>query len=870
MEEALHKQTYSHKQNHNNNNVNFYKHLIEELPIGYAYIKKLNEPSGHFNFVFLEVNAALEKMFKLNRSKIIGKKIFEIIPSIEKNDLDRFTFYLNSATDNNRKEFENYSKVLNKWYKISLYSPEKNYVIMNLIDISREKEQLLELENSRRRMENIIEGTNVGTWELNMETGETNRNERWAEILGYNLHELFQSEGNTWKDLVHPDDLVVELKRDEQLYNREIEYYDDEYRMKHKNGSWVWIQDRGKVISWTQDGKPLLISGTHSDITKRKQDEEALRDSEEKYRMIFENNPLGIIHYNYEGTIINCNENFSKIIGSARLALIGSDILKLFDKEFNSALIKSLKGKQTIYEGVYSKNESGKDTLMRVIFDPILVDNEIVLGGIGIIEDITERKRLEMALANEKNLLKTTLISVGDGVISTDNKGKIVFMNRAAENLTGWTQREAKGKSFEKIFNAINETTGEKSENIIKKALKKNIPDRSNHTILISKDGTERSIENSTAPILQDNGEIVGMVLAFRDCSEKKKKQEEILYLSYCDQLTGLYNRRFFEEEMIRINEEKNLPITIVMADVNGLKLINDSFGHIYGDALLKKVAEVIKRGCRNVDTVCRLGGDEFVILLRKTDTLQAEHIIKRMNILSSTEKIGAIDVSVSFGYETKYSLEDDIQEIFKNAEDNMYRNKLYESSSIRNKTIDLIMNTLYEKSNREMLHSKRVSKICELIAKNMNFDRDKVNQIKIAGLMHDIGKMGIDEKILNKPGSLNSDEWKEMKRHPEIGYRILSSSNEFSEIAEYVLKHHERWDGNGYPGGFKGEEISLQSRIIAVADAYDAMTSDRPYRKGSSVEEAITELKRCAGVQFDKNITNIFIEHVLKKKKSI
>ncbi len=868
-EEALVEQTYSSRSNGYNADIDFYKNLIEELPIGFAYIKTVYDASGQCNYMFLEVNPSFEKMVNLKRSKIIGRKLSEVIPSIDKNELNRFTFYLNNSSKNDKKEFEHFYKLLNKWFRINIYSPKNNNLILHLTDITKEKEQMAEIEASRRRMENIIEGTNAGTWELNMVTGETNRSERWAEILGYKLNELFTESGDSWKSLVHPDDLVVELKRDEQLYNKEIEYYDDEYRMKHKNGNWIWIQDRGKVISWTEDGKPLLISGTHMDITERKQSEEALRNSEEKYRMIFENNPLGIIHYSMNGTIINCNDNFSKIIGISRQNLIGSNMLKLFDKEFNASFKNSMSGKQTTYEGTYKEMSNEKDTLIRVIFNPILKDNEDVADGIGIIEDITERKMLEIALANEKNLFKTTLISVGDGVISTDNKGNIVFMNKAAEHLTGWPQCKAINKPIGVIFNTINEITREKSD--IKQVLEQvHRLERANHTILISKDGIERSIESSAAPILQDNGEIVGMVLAFSDCSEKKKKQEEILYLSYRDQLTGLYNRRFFEEELLRSDIESNLPITIVMADVNGLKLINDSFGHTYGDALLKKVAEVLKKGCRNTDTISRLGGDEFVIILTKTDTAQAEYIIKRINEHASREKIGAVDVSISFGYETKYIVDNNIQEIFKIAEDNMYRNKLYESSSLRNKTIDIIMNTLYEKSNREMLHSKRVSKICELIAICMNLDKDKVNQIKTAGLMHDIGKMGIDEKILNKPGKLTAEEWKEMMRHPEIGYRILSSSNEFSEIAEYVLKHHERWDGNGYPGGFKGEEISLQSRIIAVADAYDAMTSDRPYRKGTSMDEAIAELNRCAGIQFDSYITNIFINNVLKNKKNV
>ena len=211
--------------------------------------------------------------------------------------------------------------------------------------------------------------------------------------------------------------------------------------------------------------------------------------------------------------------------------------------------------------------------------------------------------------------------------------------------------------------------------------------------------------------------------------------------------------------------------------------------------------------------------------------------------------------------------MDENINDIFKNAEDYMYRHKLYESSSIRNKTIDLIMNTLYEKSKREMLHSKRVSELCEALALRMEFDIYKVNQIKIAGLMHDIGKMGIDENILNKPLKLNDEETKEIKRHPEIGYRILSSSNEFSEIADYVLKHHERWDGNGYPGGFKAAEISIQSRIIAVADAFDAMTSDRPYRKGLSIMDALEELKRCSGKQFDPDIAGIFVNMIIEQQ---
>jgi diguanylate cyclase (GGDEF)-like protein len=348
------------------------------------------------------------------------------------------------------------------------------------------------------------------------------------------------------------------------------------------------------------------------------------------------------------------------------------------------------------------------------------------------------------------------------------------------------------------------------------------------------------------------------------EVSERKRAEQEIRYLSYHDYLTGLHNRRYYEEELGRLDIPANLPITLIMADVNGLKLINDSFGHAMGDELLKKSARLITAAVPEGSIVARLGGDEFIVILPQTDIFQAVEVINSLKAKTSNEKIGAFDISISFGYEIKEMEDQDIQEIYKRAEDDMYRHKLYESASIKNKTIELIMNTLYEKSSREMLHSRRVSEICKSIAIEMKLSKDAVNQIGAAGLMHDIGKMGIDEKILNKKGLLDFEEWQEIQRHPEIGYRILSSSNEFSEMSKYVYEHHERWDGKGYPKKLKREEISIQARIIGVADAYDAMTCDRTYRKGLSQTEAIFELRKNAGTQFDPEVTRVFIEKVL------
>jgi len=302
------------------------------------------------------------------------------------------------------------------------------------------------------------------------------------------------------------------------------------------------------------------------------------------------------------------------------------------------------------------------------------------------------------------------------------------------------------------------------------------------------------------------------------------------------------------------------------MGDVNGLKLINDSFGHQMGDELLKKVAQVLNKGCRADDIIARLGGDEFVIILPKTDAFEAEQIIRRINELTLKEKLVSIDISISFGYETKNNGEEKIQDIFKNAEDRMYKKKLFESPSMRSKTITAIINTLHEKNKREEQHSHRVSSICKNMGKTLGLAEREIQELEIVGLLHDIGKIAIDENILNKPGKLTEAEWNEIKRHPEIGYRILNTVNDMSDMSIYVLHHHERWDGMGYPKGLKGEDIPFVSRIICIADAYDAMTSERSYRGALSGDVVIEELQKNSGIQFDPDLVGVFIEKVLVK----
>jgi diguanylate cyclase (GGDEF)-like protein/PAS domain S-box-containing protein/putative nucleotidyltransferase with HDIG domain len=474
-----------------------------------------------------------------------------------------------------------------------------------------------------------------------------------------------------------------------------------------------------------------------------------------------------------------------------------------------------------------------------------------------ILSDITDRKQIEQDLVESEIKFKSLVMSMDQGLalheIILDKEGKpidyrFLDINESYTRLVGVTREMCIGKTVKEIMPDVEDYW---IKNYGKVAL---TGEPSYYENYFETTGRYYSTYSYSPKKNQ-------FAVLVSDITDRMKRENEINYLNYHDQLTGLYNRRFYEEELKRLDTERNLPLTIAMGDLNGLKLVNDSFGHHIGDELLKKVAEVIKQGCRADDIIARVGGDEFVIIFPNTDASEAEKVITRINNFALTEKVNNIKVSISFGYETKVNKKQNIEDIFKEAEDHMYRHKLYESNSIKSKTIDLIMNTLHENNQRELLHSKRVSEICEAIAKGMNLGTDEVSQIKLAGLMHDIGKIGIDEKVLNSTGKLDEIELKEIKRHPEISYRILSSCNEFSEIAEFVLSHHERWDGNGYPKGLKGEEILQQARIISIADAFDAMTTERTYKDSLSIEEALEEINKCAGTQFDPELAKLFIQ---------
>jgi len=349
--------------------------------------------------------------------------------------------------------------------------------------------------------------------------------------------------------------------------------------------------------------------------------------------------------------------------------------------------------------------------------------------------------------------------------------------------------------------------------------------------------------------------------LLLEEIEVRKASEERIKYKSYHDELTGLYNRAYYNEQLIAFDKDDYLPLSIILADLNGLKITNDTLGHDEGDRLLINVASIISQNCRANDVVARIGGDEFVVVLPNASEEHAKEVCQMIKDACSNAAIDPIKPSVALGSATKNNTDQNLSSLFKIAEDNMYENKMYESEGTQSGILESMKAMLRETTAETSAHSHRMEFMALKMGEVLGLSTQELNALSSLADLHDLGKIAIPEHVLLKEGPLTEEEWEKIKRHPDIGFKIASSSPKLSKIAEGILAHHEHWDGSGYPHGLKGEEIPLLSRIITITDAFDVMTTGRPYKAGVDKKVAIEEIERCSGTQFDPMLVRFFVE---------
>ncbi|MDC7229888.1 MAG: PAS domain S-box protein [Sphaerochaetaceae bacterium] len=472
------------------------------------------------------------------------------------------------------------------------------------------------------------------------------------------------------------------------------------------------------------------------------------------------------------------------------------------------------------------------------------------------LEDIASLRKSEHQFKTifEKAPIGMSLTNLRTGRIQSINQSYLDILGYTREEMLGHTWAEFSHPEDVQMSNQITQKmfSGEEDSFVFDKRF-------------LKKDGSTIWANLSLCVFPEDAFVDRNSLCMTVDITKRKLAEKRILYASTHDALTDLYDRVEFERVISNMSLEGKLPLSVVFADMNRLRIINEAFGREQGNRILKRVATLLRETFPDCPNLFRVGGDEFALLLPGYSAEECEPRLESVAEEVSTFRVmDAVAPSISFGL---YVVEDasfDLNEAVKLAEKHLATQKLLDSPQMQGKAVYAIINTLHEKNKREEAHSRRVSELSEQLGRSYGLSERSCNELRLVGLLHDIGKIAIAENILNKDGKLSPLEWEEMKRHAEIGFRILSSVEDMQALAPYVLAHHEHFDGTGYPKAIRGESIPLQSRMIAIADAFDAMTSERTYRKAVSAGEAAKEIKKCAGTQFDPLLAKLFIEQVL------
>ena len=563
--------------------------------------------------------------------------------------------------------------------------------------------------------------------------------------------------------------------------------------------------------------------------------------------------PMPIYYKDLQGIYQGCNKTFEKALGVSREYLIGktvydvlpkkwSDIFYQKDNElFNHPGVQVFDTKMQCTDGLKHHLSFHKATYEDAAGCPT--------GLVGVYIDITDCKQVEERPRQNASELQAVFQAIPDLFlrVSADGTCREVLSDGPVDPYeqpaVEWSGQGAQDYSHimgQQFRQAIADSLETQSLVVIE------------YPVFL--EGETRFLEARFIPLFEDE-----VLVVVRNITERKQTEERLRYLSFHDIMTGVYNRSFFEEELKRLDAKRQLPLSIIIGDIDGLKLVNDTLGHRKGDRLIGKVAGILKTSCRAEDIVCRWGGDEFAILLPKTDRVTAEGICDRIRKACEKARGEPIPMSVSLGVATKQDPDQKTKDVLREAEDMMYWKKLA-STNTRFSNVAYVQRTLAEKTRKTLEYGRLIQDLVLKMGNSLGLSRTERDELAILAVLHDIGEIAIPENILMKPDRLTPEEWQIVKKHPEIGNNIAKSVPNLTAIAEAILTHHERWDGMGYPYRLQGEQIPLHSRILSIADSYDAMISGRPYKEAISHQDALMEIERCAGTQFEPALVELFL----------
>ncbi|MEW5785122.1 MAG: diguanylate cyclase [Bacillota bacterium] len=597
------------------------------------------------------------------------------------------------------------------------------------------------------------------------------------------------------------------------------------------------------------------------DITENKQVERALSYQNKWFEALFKNSTEAIVLFDSNHCVLDINQAFTALFKYELAEIKGMSIDSVIDmgkqdtsnRQYTEAV---LAGKTITGEAVrYNKDGSPVEVLIKGI--PIIIDVEFH-GGFGIYADITERKQAEETLRKSELRNRALVEAIPDMLFRYNREGYYLDAEARDEHLFNAQGNQA-GHETSLIGKKIADLMPPDVAALLMEAIHKAIHTGNLQVVEYSYPVENNKLSFEARLVATGSDEVVSIV---RDITERKCYEAQLEYLSLRDTLTGLYNRAYYENELQRLKGGREYPVAILSADLDGLKLINDTLGHKEGDRILQVCAAVLKKSLRKSDILARVGGDEFVLIMPRTDGEAMGEVVARIRreIEQYNEKHQDLPISISLGTAVSKSAAQSLEETYKNADSLMYRDKLSHSENARNRIVKALLTALAERDYVAEGHIERLQEHCWKLGNKAGLNMHQLTDLLLLAQVHDLGKVGIPDRILLKKGKLTEQEWEIMRQHPEKGYRIASSSPDLSNVADLILRHHENWDGSGYPLGLQGKEIPIECRILAIVDAYDSMVSPRSYSGRMSAAEAASELKHCAGSQFDPELVDLYL----------
>ncbi len=838
--------------------------VTDNSPYCIAQVRIITNESGvPIDYTYVNVNDSYAKVIKLNREDIIGKRALEISPRVTTEGFNWISFLgrvgLHIPSDETIQLVNN----KNDYIHIVAYQLKKKEVAFSFINISKEM-------NQNQLHEHLFDLTPSPIIVLSLEGIIVRVNKEWQNLFDYTPEFL---QNKSMFDFIYEEDKEVLINCINSIRENEATCTTIN-RIRTNDGHY-------KEISWKAYRTHNHILAAGVDLTEIKKKERKLQQQVDLQNFFIHTTLIGVIQLIYDEPffskelsespklieqslyherIVSANQAYANQLHEKSEDLIGRSAFQLFHRDIEvgrDILIQSLFKDQV--RGEYKSRL--KDGTLSWFYADIttLKDSKGRITGHLVLQiDINDRKEREEALKQSETQYKF-LSEYASDVIWAYNTHvhKFIYISPAIKNILGWLPEDLLDEDYSK-------TIYTDDISIVRESMKlwlnefKTTRTISKQQILqlrhYSKDESLVWIESTINFRLNDEGfiEVIGVS---RDISKKKKAEDDLLYSNYHDQLTNVYNRRYVNEQLEKFLSHGLFPITIVTCDVNGLKLTNDVFGHSVGDTLLRKTGELLKSFAKGDAFVAREGGDEFLMLLPRTNKEEALTLIQSIKTKSDSIHIENTALSLSFGCAVMESELDSYKNIYSIAEAHLYRSKLVESPLYKQGIITLLITTLFEKHKDIELHSERVAILSQLIAKKLSLDKHDVDEIYLAGKLHDIGKIALDETLLDYRTDFTKDQIVSFQRHSELGFHILKSVQHFGNIAEWVLSHHERPDGKGYPRGLTLYQIPLPSRIIHVANKFDMAFQTYPEKNSEAVNSVFQMLNEAKGTKYDTRV---------------